>query len=178
MTEAPRWRLTSAHYLNVPTLPDGTRVEWEHKETNMMNGRSVRKLHSVPMLLNPNDAADHNYPGEIIVTHLIEGARIPSQDYIFTGDPTPEMEPLNDEAQEITDRLRAKWDAPPMSEEGLARAGVLNGAEQRFLDAMTKAFSGVMPQANQSVPKEQYDALLERVTALESKTASSNGRRV
>lgn len=166
MTEAPRWRLNSAHYLNVPTLPDGTRIEWEHKETNTMNGRSVRKLFQVPMLLNPNDAADHNYPGEIIVTLFAEGVRIPSQDYIFTGNPTPEMEPLNEEAQALTDQFRVKWDNP-MSADGLARAGQLDAREQSFLDAMTKAFANAVPQPNQSVPKEQYDALLARVAALE-----------
>jgi hypothetical protein len=169
MTEAPRWRLNSAHYLNVPTLPDGTRVEWEHKETNMLNGRSIRKLFTVPILLNPNDSADHNYPGEIIVAQFTEGAKIPSQDYIFIGKPTPEMEPLNDPAQAITDECRVKWDNP-MSADGLARAGQLDAREQSFLDMMTKAFAGMAPAANQSVPKEQYDALLARVAALEGKT--------
>lgn len=177
MPESPRWRLNSAHYLNVPTLPDGTRMEWEHKETNTLNGRSVRKLFPVPMLLNPHDPADCNYPGELIVTHFAEGVRIPSQDYIFQGDPTPEMEPLNDEAQAITDTLRQKWDNP-MSGDGLERAGQLAPREQAFLDAMTKAFAGAVPVPNQSVPKEQYDELLARVAALEGKPKGDAGRRV
>src|SRR5205823_6644923 len=62
MTEssAPRWRLVNAHYLNVETLPDGTRVEWEHKETARETGRTVRKLYPVPMYLDPKEPADCN----------------------------------------------------------------------------------------------------------------------
>lgn len=164
MTEAPRWRLQTAHYLNVPELPDGTRVEWEHKETARDSGRTVRKLFAVPMLLDPKDAADHNYPGEIIVTNFVEGARIPVRDYIFTGEPTPDMEPLNDEAQEISDGLREKWINPV---ETLPANGGMNEAESAFMQKMMQAFAGAAQAPNASVPKEQYDALLARVTALE-----------
>jgi hypothetical protein len=72
MTEAPRWRLISPHYLKVPELPDGTKVEWEHKETARESGRTIRKLFAVPMLLEPKDPADCNYPGEIIVATKAE----------------------------------------------------------------------------------------------------------
>src|ERR1700748_2905378 len=105
MTEAPRWRPNSGHYLRIPELPDGTQIEWEHKETARETGRTVRKLYSVPMLLDPKGPADCNYPGEIIVAHAVEGARNERFDYIFIGNPTPEMEPLNDAAQEISDSL-------------------------------------------------------------------------
>lgn len=167
MTEAPRWRLMSAHYLNVPVLPDGTRVEWEHKETAQHSGRSIRKLYQVPMLLNPNDGADWNYPGEIVVTSFVEGARIPVKDYIFTGDPTPEMEPLNDEAKEITARFKVKWDHP-MSEQGMAQASQLNSQEQAFLNAMNKAFANMAPSPNTAVSAEDYDEMKDRVAKLEA----------
>src|SRR5580704_3501087 len=107
MTEAPRWRLTNPHYLKVFALPDGTRCEWEHKETSRETGRSVRKLYPVPILLNPSDPADCNYPGEIIVAH--EGDHNLTQDIIFEGPPTQEMEPLNDAAQAISDSMRDRW---------------------------------------------------------------------
>lgn len=171
MAEAPRWRLMSAHYLNVPELPDGTRVEWEHKETNMMNGRSVRKLYGVPILLNPNDAADCNYPGELIVASFVEGARIPVRDYIFIGDPTPEMEPINEEAQEITDRFREKWDHPI---DGLATSGNLNPQEEAFFKNMMAAFTGAIQQAQQpqvantAISNNDYEEMKERVAKLEA----------
>lgn len=172
MTEAPRWRLMSAHYLNVPELPDGTKVEWEHKETNMANGRSVRKLFSVPILLNPADAADCNYPGELIVTSFVEGARIQSRDYIFIGDPTPEMEPMNEEAQAITDQFRSKWDHPI---DGLATSGNLNPQEEAFFKNMMAAFSGAIQQAQQPNTALKDNELIEmkdRVAKLEAMLAS------
>jgi hypothetical protein len=170
----------AAHYLNVPVLPDGTRVEWEHKETSMANGRSVRKLFQIPIVLNPGDSADCNYPGEIIVAHDVEGARVPRQDYIFIGPPTPDMEPLNEEAEAITERLREGWiqnNIDPMSATGMAQAGRLNSLEQSFLDAMTKVYTanaGQMPQPNTAVATSDYEEMKERVAKLEALIASQN----
>lgn len=169
MTEAPRWRLMSAHYLNVPQLPDGTRVEWEHKETDQQSGRSIRKLYAIPILLNPADGADCNYPGDLIVAQFVEGATIPIRDYVFIGDPTPEMEPLNEAAQAITNTLRQKWDHP-MSKEGLEQAGKLNSQEQAFLNAMTTALSNanVGHQPNTALVPDDYNEMKERLAKLEA----------
>lgn len=168
--ECPRWRLIEPHYINVPTLPDGTRVEWEHRETARESGRTVRKLFAVPMLLDPKDAADFNHPGEIIVCHDVEGARMTRGDYIFVGDPTQGMEPLNDEAEAITDSLRQKWINPV---ETLPANGGMNGAEQTFMaqmiEAFTKAGAGVPTQA---VPQAEYDALKDRLAKLEELIAA------
>lgn len=170
MTEAPRWRLTAAHYLNVPELPGGTKVEWEHKETARESGRSVRKLYAVPILLNPNDAADQNYPGEIIVTHFVEGAHILSRDYIFIGEPTQEMEPLNEAAQVITDSLRQKWINPI---DTLPVNGGMNAAESAFMSKMMEAFTRSSSAVdNTAVPKAEYDELKERLAKLEAALAA------
>ena len=96
-----RWRLRSPHYLQVP----GT--EWEYKETDQASGRQGRKIFEVPMFLNPEVVADHNYPGEIIVADKPSG-----RDIVFIGDPTPDMEPLDDEAREISDSFKRKWVNP------------------------------------------------------------------
>lgn len=181
MTEAPRWSLRNAHYINVEQLLDGTRIEWEHKETARESGRTVRKLFPVPMLLDPKEPADCNYPGEVIVAHHAEGARNEPRDYIFFGEPTPEMEPLNDEAQAISDALRPKWTHPI---ETLPMNGGMNEQERLFMENMMKTFAGAMQtQApNQSVPKEQYDELKDRLAKLEATIASQakpqEGRRV
>lgn len=179
MSEAPRWRLNSAHYLNVPTLPDGTRVEWEHKETARETGRTIRKLYPVPMLLDPKDPADCNYPGEIIVTHFTEGVRIPSQDIVFIGSPTPEMEPLNAEAEAITASCRHRWDHPI---ESLPVNGGMTSDEQSFMAKMMEAFARTAPVENQSVSKEAYDELKDRLARLEAALAAkaepATGRRV
>lgn len=169
MSECPRWRLTTPHYLKIETLPDGTRVEWEHKETNKANGRAVRKLFAVPLLLNPDDPNDHNHPDGIVVTHDVEGARGVGSDYVFVGSPTPDMEPLNAEAEAITASMRPRWDHPI---DTLPVNGGMNSQEAAFMQSMMAEFAkqvgGALPQANASVPREEYDALKDRLAKLEA----------
>jgi hypothetical protein len=169
MLEAPRWRLITGHYLNVPELPDGTKVEWEHKETNRANGRTVRKLYPVPMLFDPNDPADHNYPGEIIVAHAVDGARNERNDLIFFGDPTPDMECLNDAAETITNALRPKWEHPI---DTLPVNGGMSSHEQAFMESMMAAFAkqvgANLPTANASVDSTEMAELKERLAKLEA----------
>lgn len=171
MTEAPRWRLMTSHYLNVP----GT--EWEHNESDRTTGKAVRKLYSVPCLLDPRNPNDCNRDGDCIVAHAIEGLRNERTDVIFLGDPTPDMEPVNDEAEEISNSLKDKW-AHPI--DTLPANGGMNDAEKAFMEKMMLAFAGAASAPNATVPKEDYDALLKRVLALESaaKAAPEAARRV
>lgn len=181
--ECPRWRLRTAHYLTVPVLPDGTRVEWEHKEQSRESGRTVRKLFSVPMLLDPRDPADCNYLGDIIVAQEVEGADHPHrQDIIFLGDPTPDMEPLNDAAEAISASHRHRWEHPI---DTLPAQGGMSEPERAFMESMMKAF-GQQVSANAGgavVPKAEFDALkaeLESIKAMltQSKAEPSGARRV
>jgi hypothetical protein len=167
MIEAPRWRLMGPHYLNVP----GT--EWEHNESDRSTGKAARKLYNVPLLLDPRNPQDCNRDGDCIVAHAIDGARNERSDIIFFGNPTPDMEPVNDEAQAITDSLQAKW-AHPI--DTLPAHGGMNDQERVFMEQMMKAFAGAVP--NQTVPKEDYDALLKRVLALEAAAKPAAERRV
>jgi len=159
MTEAPRWRLMTSHYLNVP----GT--EWEHNESDRTTGKAVRKLYPVGLLLDPRNPQDCNREGDCVVTHDIEGTRLVRTDFIFLGEPTPDMEPMNDEAEVISDSLREKW-AHPI--DTLPANGGMNDAEKAFMEKMMAAFAGAAQAPNQTVPKEDYDALLKRVLALEA----------
>ena len=167
--EAPRWRLTNPHYLNVAQLPDGTKIEWEHKETARETGRTVRKLYPVPMLLDPKDSADHNWPGEIIVTQEAEGAHVNPRDLVFFGDPTQEMEPLNAEAEAITEAQRERWNHPIES-----LPSTMSGDEAAFMERMMTAFAKQVGAAvapaipNTTVSLEEFNALkakLEQVLA-------------
>ena len=173
MSEAPRWRLTAPHHLRVPELPDGTKIEWEHKETARESGRTVRKLFPVPMLLNPHDGADCNYPGELIVAHAVEGARNERHDYIFLGEPTQEMEPLNDTAQAITDSLREKWINPI---DTMPANGGMSSQEQVFMQQMMIAFAKevgtALPKTNIAVPNAEVDELKDRLARLEALLAA------
>lgn len=100
-----RWKLSSTHYLNVPG------VEWEHSETDLFSGRLNRKRYPVPMYLDPKDPIDCNgrRRDELIVCHEGKGERL---DIIFVGDPTPDMVPLDDEAEEISHSLAGRWVHP------------------------------------------------------------------
>ena len=173
MSECPRWRLTAPHYLNIPVHPDGTKTQWEHTETDRTTGRAARTQYTVPLMLDNRVPSDFNYPedGDIIVALKVDGASFHRRDYIFTGDPTPDMEPLNDEAQAITDSLRTKWEHPINS---LPANGGMNQQETLFMEAMMKAFAGAQAQQvvpNASVPKAEYDALKERLERLEAAIA-------
>lgn len=169
MSEAPRWRLINAHYLKVAELPDGTKVEWEHRETSRESGRTVRKLFQVPILLDPRDGADCNYPGEIIVAHAVEGAHNLRQDIIFVGEPTPEMEPLNEAAQAINDSLQAKWTHPI---DTLPTNGGMNPGERAFMEGMMSEFAKeigkALPKANLAVPDNEVGELKDRLAKLEA----------
>jgi len=162
-----RWRLMSSHYVNVEQLPDGTKIEWEHKETARESGRTVRKLYPVPMLLDPKDAADHNYPGEIIVANKFDRAY--PNDIILIGDPTDEMEPLDDEAEAILAPIRERKVHPIDS---LPINGGMSTAEQKFMENMMAQFAkeigASMPKANAAVPNDEVTELKERLAKLEA----------
>lgn len=178
MPEAPRWRLISAHYLRVPELPDGTKIEWEHKETARATGRTVRKLYPVPMLLDPKDPADYNYPGEIVVAHEVDGAHNLQNDYIFIGEPTQEMEPLNKAAEAISNSLRAKWEHPINS---LPVNGGMTSDEQNFMQRMMESFAkevgAAIPKTNLPVPDPEVDELKARLAKLEAALAAQKPER-
>lgn len=143
-----RWRLQSAHYLNVP----GT--EWEHRETNRDTGRQARKVYEVPLLLDPKDPADCNYPGEIIIAYAGKGQ---GRDIIFEGPPTPEMEPLDEEAEAITEAERPRWQAVTDSP-GLTYGESLLIGLQKQLDAVARQV-GAMPAAPMPTNAISPDAL-------------------
>lgn len=162
MTECPQWRLLKAHYLNVP----GT--FWEQTEISRDSGKQARKNHAVGLLLNPDDAADCDRNGEIIVYHLIDGATPPrGQCHQFIGDPTPEMEPINDEASAISASLKGKWDKAfdtfQTANDGDFSEKLLNGL-QKALDKASQ--SGGLPPT-EVVPLSEFNELKAQLAAIQ-----------
>ena len=149
-----RWKLTAAHYLNVP----GT--EWEYKETDQSTGKQARKVYPVPALLNPDDSADCNYPGEIIVAYAGSPHR---KDIIFLGEPTPDMEPLDEEAEAISAALRPKWTHPidTLPGNGDYSASLLTKFEREIDNVMSRT-----QNKNTSVSADDFTKLQEQVAAL------------
>src|ERR1700690_2128608 len=97
-----RWRLAGPHYLNV----EGS--TWEYKEVDRTTGKQKRTLFPVPQLLDPDNPGDWNHvrgkdDGEIIVA---DGrGEVNAKDIIFSGEPTPDMVPLDDDAKAITAKM-------------------------------------------------------------------------
>lgn len=182
-----RWRLTQPHYLNVP----GT--EWEYKETDRSTGKQGRKIFAVHAFLNPDDAADHNYRelGEIIVS---DGNNAERRDIIFVGEPGPDMEPIDEEAEKISDSLRHKWKHPIDSLDHGLSASLLSDLQKQLAAGVQPAQpipnTGVsvgefeMLKAQMAEVLKQNAALQERLEATieplppPSAAPEPNGRRV
>lgn len=155
-----RWKLTAAHYLNSPGN------EWEFVETDTGTGRQVRHRHTVPMYLDPKDPSDCDRNGEIIVCHDGKGKQ---GDKIFIGPPTPEMEPLDDEAREITDGMRPMWNNFGGS------YGYGEGVLNEFQQQLTRAAIEMGPSST----KKELDDLKAQVAELKDALEKRpTGRRV
>ena len=178
-----RWRLTDSHYLAV----EGT--EWEYKEQNRETGRQARKVYEVPMYLNPKDNADWNYPRDeaIIVSNKFDPAH--PRDIVFRGTPTPDMEPLDDEAQAISDAERKNWIHPIEAlnmtysesrlsefERGIAEL-LAKGVPKMTHSPQTVSLSGIDPEAFEKL-QQQVATLMERNAELEKVAASKTARRL
>jgi len=108
-----RWKLITSHYLNCP----GT--EWEQKEMSRETGKEVRKRYTVPRFLNVDDPGDWTVKyrndlgqvigGDIVICLAGQGEK---GDIEFVGVPTPDMEPLDDGAEEISAGYRDRWSHP------------------------------------------------------------------
>lgn len=157
-----RWRLLNAHYLNVP----GT--EWEYKEISNA-GKQARRVAPVPLFLDPKDQADWNYrdTGDIIVCN---GNNPQSRDIIFEGPPTPDMEPLDEEAQAISDKHKASWIHPieSLSGQGYSQS-LLNNFEAQLAAAI--AGQPAKPTVVKGVDPAEFEAVKQQLAALIARNA-------
>lgn len=151
-----RWKLTAAHYLPVPGN------EWEQKEIDQQTGKQARKVYIVPMYLDPKDKADLNYPADDMIV-VAQGAHLP-RDIIFTGDPTPDMEPLDEEAEKITAKRKPYWSHP---------IDDLPGSGHSYAEARMQEFEGqiaaiIAKQATPRAPEatSKLEAEVSRLTRL------------
>lgn len=156
-----RWRLMTPHYLNIIDPDSGEATEWVYAETDRTTGKARRKVYHVPQLLDPKDPTQLNFGDDIVVCQ--EGKGQP-KDIIFFGEPTPDMEPMDEEAEAISAGLQHKWTHPI---DTLPVNGGMNEQEQRFMEQMMKAFGGATQQ-NTSVTQAQYDELKRELEAMKA----------
>lgn len=167
-----RFRLRCGHYLNIIDNYSGEEVEWVHEETDRTTGRTNRKKYHVPMLLD----------AETIVTTKADKAF--PQDTVFFGEPTPDMEPLDEEAEALVESLKAKWVHPI---DTLPVNGGMNEQEKAFMATMMESFAkqvgAALPQQPQSVgsvSREEFEALQAQLAQLlaEKNAVPATGRRL
>jgi|SRR5215470_4687491 len=165
-----RWALKDKHYLNVP----GT--EWEYKETDRDTGRQRRMVLAVPLYLDPKDNADWNDKVNemIVVSNKFDPAH--PHDHVFIGNPTPDMEPLDDEAHAITEDFisRGVWIHPIDSLNMSYSQSVLSSLELQIVQAVKDnvRVAQVPNVSAGSVTKKQFDDLQSTVKQLMEQNAS------
>lgn len=150
-----RWKLLSAHYLDC----EGS--EWEQVEQVLRGnkaGQMLRKRFKVPRFLHPEDPSDWTHTtsegGEVIVCY--EGKGEP-RDVVFEGEPTPEMEPLDNEAREISGRLQRR--ISPMGAEAFPAQGEMLFSE-RLVQDFTKQIEAIVRGAAQGpLPNTPVDGI-------------------
>jgi len=167
-----RFRLRCGHYLNIIDNYSGEPIEWVQEETDRTTGRTNRKKFTVPMLLD----------AETIITTKADRAF--PQDTVFFGEPTPDMEPLDEEAEELVASLRDKWEHPIDS---LPAQGGMNDQEKAFMAQMMESFAKqigaaipAQPQSVGSVSREEFEALQKQLADLLAEKAATPavGRRL
>jgi hypothetical protein len=166
-----RWRLNEAHYLNGHP-PDLEITEWEYKETDRVNGRERRKRFKVPFY----------FDAETIVCHEGKGL---DGDFIFEGEPTPSMTPIDEEARRISNECREKhpykWNHPIDSLEGqFSSASMLGSLEKQLQEAIMRIPAAPAPAVSSGVSKEEFEAMKEQLAQLMAQNAelqASPGRR-
>ena len=179
-----RWRLTDAHYLSVP----GT--EWEYKEADRETGRQARKVYEVPLHLDPKNRADQNYPDQDSI--IVSSRYDPSyrRDIVFVGPPTPDMEPIDEEAKEISQGFidRGAWQHPIdalnmtysqsiLSDFERQLANLLAGAQKQTPAVQAMSLGGVSQEAFEKL-QAQVAQLMERNAQLEEAVVEKKTRRV
>jgi|SRR5215831_1151632 len=170
-----RWKLIEAHYLNA-TGKDQS--EWESKETDRTSGRTARIVYKVPRLLDPKDQADFNYREDGIIVVCHEGKGKP-RDIVFEGDPTPGMEPMDDEAMAITEALRPSWHDPINEFSAMSRdERMMLNLQEQIADIKQNGIAGPKIVQAGGVSREEFEALQAKYAELQAQLAEKPTRRV
>lgn len=163
-----RWRVTAKHYINAKQYGEDT--TWVREETNRDTGRAFRRTFAVPLYIDPEDPGCINRSLGFCVV-ATEGKEMPG-DIILLGPPTPDMEPLDDEAREITKAESVKWKDPINS----LPISIGDDFGNQLLAMLTAQFNTVANQpANTSLKTASTDEVAElrrMVEALQAQLAN------
>lgn len=165
-----RWRLTASHYLNVL---GSAKAEWEYSEVSRSTGRPIKKKFAVPTLLDINDPQQWTetmngpdgraYDGYI---NVCQGGSENSRDIEFLGPPTPDMEPLDAEANAISDSERHKWNHPIESLPGNYSEGLIQGFQKQMAELQAGNNINPVSASLGGVTKDEFNSLQARMDEL------------
>lgn len=155
-----RWLLKEPHYLNSP------HTTWRYTEIDQ-DGEAIDHNFVVPRLMDPKDPRHwtNKQAQEIVVCY--EGKGNPG-DRIFTGPPTPGMEPLDEEARAISNQYSPSWAHPidtlPSNGQSYADGLLRQLTDQLMAVSKTGSPSSAIP--NQTIKPEDFKALQDQVAKL------------
>lgn len=165
-----RWALRANHYLKVADN------EYEYIETDRATGRAHKHKWQVPRYFSPEDPNDMTYPPDVTVCY--DGKGLP-RDHVFFGPPTPDMEPMDEEAVKISDALKPSWinamGAEAFPAQGAFSDALLAGFERSLNEIVRKV--GIPQAANTSlagVEPSVLEQLQKRIAELEAKMAGES----
>lgn len=159
-----RWKLNSSHYLNVE---GAAAAEWEYEEMNRETNRKIRKRYPVPLLLDTTDPQCFNpkSSGMIIVANKYNPAF--PLDYIYTGPPTPEMEPIDEEAESISKAESKNWIHPIEALPGQGfNQSLLGGLEKQLAELISVATTGKAAPVSNGPTREEFEAMQKQLFEL------------
>jgi len=145
-----RRKLSTAHYLHTVE-----QTEWEQVETTM-TGKQLRKRFPVPTFIDIGATVATPNTGQ-------------GDDIEFLGTPTPDMVPLDDEAQAYSDKMAEIW---RQGEYGVGTEAVLNNLSKQMATAMAtgQPFTGSVSVVG--VKPEEVAELRSTVKALMDQNAA------
>jgi hypothetical protein len=163
-----RWRLKTAHYLMLSPAS-----EWEYKETDQMTGNEARTVMKVPTYLDPKART-------YVVCHKDKGQ---PGDLVFLGDPTDEMEPLDDEAIAISEARKPFWVRPFEDLPNTTMAERIMESMQKSLADLAVSQKLAAPTIATNVNPAEFAALQKQVKELMEQNAAlkqtqPSGRRI
>lgn len=156
-----RWELNEPHYLF------GTNAKYMKEEINMDSKKLARHFYDVP---------EYHDSGTIVY----QGRPLLGTDIPFTGEPTPAMTPLDDEAQALSDKLRPKWISPI---DNAALKAELAPETLLMMQAFAKEI-GVQIAAGQNTPvpegsisRAEFAEMQKQLSALQTEKAQQEAKR-
>lgn len=147
-----RWKLIGEQSAYLKTNPPSI---YTVRETDTVSGKTAQKVYEVPTEVSPGAT-------------LSDGAGAHEEDIIFLGDPTPDMYPLDAEAQAITEEMQHRWGQQFLGLEGNYSDTIGRQIADLFIDIR----SGMQPTPMSAQPNSEVAALQQQVAGLMSMVQS------